>query len=81
MEVLILTGTGQIGMAIARRVGFGKKILIGDKNCENAEAISKIMNDAGFDTLPVEMDLGDRASIKGLTDRALPGPSSPVLPS
>lgn len=24
-DVLILTGAGQIGMAIARRVGFGKK--------------------------------------------------------
>ena len=27
-DVLILTGAGQIGMAIARRVGFGKKIVI-----------------------------------------------------
>ena len=26
MDVMILTGAGQIGMAIARRVGFGKKI-------------------------------------------------------
>ena len=25
MDVMILTGAGQIGMAIARRVGFGKK--------------------------------------------------------
>ena len=28
MDVMILTGAGQIGMAIARRVGFGKKIVI-----------------------------------------------------
>ena len=25
-EVMILTGAGQIGMAIARRMGYGKKI-------------------------------------------------------
>ena len=62
-EVLLLTGAGQIGMAIARRVGFGKKIVLGDKRMENAEAIAKIMNEAGFDVTPVEMDLGDRASI------------------
>lgn len=28
MDVMILTGAGQIGMAIARRVGFGKKKLL-----------------------------------------------------
>lgn len=27
-EVMIWTGAGQIGMAIARRVGFGKKIVV-----------------------------------------------------
>ena len=62
-DVLLLTGAGQIGMAIARRIGFGKKIVLGDKRMENAEAIAKIMNEAGFDVTPVEMDLGDRASI------------------
>ena len=30
-EVMIVTGAGQISMAIARRVGFGKKIILGDK--------------------------------------------------
>ena len=50
-------------MAIVRRTGFGKKIVIGDKNIANAEAISKIMNDAGFDTVPMEMDLSSRKLI------------------
>lgn len=31
-DVMILTGAGQIGMAIARRMGYGKKIVVGDKN-------------------------------------------------
>ena len=30
-DVMILTGAGQIGMAIARRMGYGKKVVIGDK--------------------------------------------------
>lgn len=67
---LILTGAGQIGMAIARRVGFGKKIVIGDKNTQNAQNISKIMNEAGFDTVAVEMDLSDRNSILNLITEA-----------
>lgn len=63
-DVMLLVGAGQIGMAIARRMGYGKKIIIGDKKLENAKAISKLMNEAGFDTVPVEMDLSHRESIK-----------------
>ena len=69
-DVLILTGAGQIGMAIARRVGFGKKIVIGDKNPANAEAIAKIMTEAGFDTYAMEMDLSSRDSIVNLINKA-----------
>ena len=69
-DVMILTGAGQIGMAIARRVGYGMKIVIGDKNIENAKTISKIMNDAGFDTEPIEMDLSSRQSIKSIIEKA-----------
>ena len=69
-DVMILTGAGQIGMAIARRMGYGKKIVIGDKSIKNAETISKIMNEAGFDTEPVEMDLSSRESIQNMIEKA-----------
>ena len=69
-DVMILTGAGQIGMAIARRMGYGMKIVIGDKRPENAEAVAKIMNDAGFDAVAVEMDLSSRESIKSLIEKA-----------
>ncbi len=69
-DVMILTGAGQIGMAIARRMGYGMKIMIGDKKLENAEIISKTMNEAGFDTMPVEMDLSSRESIMKLIEKA-----------
>ena len=69
-DVVILTGAGQIGMAIARRVGFGKKIIVGDKSIKNAEKIAKIMNDAGFDVTPMEMDLSSRKSILNLIGEA-----------
>ena len=62
-EVMLVTGAGQISMAIARRIGFGKKIILGDRKIENANAIAKIMNEAGYDVLPFEMDLSSRESI------------------
>ena len=62
-EVMLVAGAGQIGMAIARRVGFGKKIILGDKKLGNANAIAKTMNEAGFDVIPFEMDLSSRESI------------------
>lgn len=70
MDVMILTGAGQIGMAIARRMGYGMKIVIGDKSKANADAIAKTMNEAGFDAIAVEMDLSSRASILGLIAEA-----------
>ena len=69
-DVIIWTGAGQIGMAIARRVGYGKKLLVGDKSLANAQAIAKIMNEAGFDVEPMEMDLSSRASIQSMVARA-----------
>lgn len=70
-DVMIVTGAGQISMAIARRVGYGMKIVMGDKNIENANAIAGIMNSAGFDVTPVEMNLSSRDSIKSLIETAL----------
>lgn len=69
-DVMIVTGAGQISMAIARRMGYGKKIVMGDKNMENAKTIADIMNKAGYDVEPVEMDLSSRESIKSLIARA-----------
>ncbi|MDE5800457.1 MAG: SDR family oxidoreductase [Paramuribaculum sp.] len=69
-DVMILAGAGQIGMAIARRMGYGMRIIIGDKNINNAEAIADIMNKAGFDAVALEMDLSSRESIKGIIAEA-----------
>lgn len=69
-DVMIVTGAGQISMAIARRVGFGKKIILGDKSMENAETIAGIMNNAGYDVEPFEMDLSSRDSIRAIIAKA-----------
>lgn len=65
-DVMILTGAGQIGMAIARRLGYGKKIIVGDKKIENANTIVQIMKNAGFDAFSLEIDISSRESILNL---------------
>ena len=69
-DVMIVTGAGQISMAIARRMGYGMKIVMGDKSIENAINIAKIMNDAGFDVIPFQMDLASKESILELIAEA-----------
>lgn len=65
-NVMLWAGAGQIGMAIARRMGTGMKIVVGDKKYDNAQSAAKTMQEAGFDAVPVEMDLSSRASIRAM---------------
>ncbi|MBO6291972.1 MAG: SDR family oxidoreductase [Selenomonas sp.] len=69
-EVMIVTGAGQISMAIARRMGYGKKIILGDKKEKNALAVAQIMNQAGFDVEPFVMDMSSRNSIQAMVQKA-----------
>jgi NAD(P)-dependent dehydrogenase (short-subunit alcohol dehydrogenase family) len=69
-DIIVLTGAGQIGMAIARRMGHGKKIFVADWKLENANAIAKTMEEAGFDVVPFKVDISDRQSILELIEAA-----------
>ena len=69
-DVMIVTGAGQISLAIARRIGYGKKIVLGDKSLKNAQTIADVMNKAGFDAEPFAMDLSARASIRAMIAEA-----------
>ena len=46
-----------------------KKIIVGDKNIENANKIAKIMNEAGFDVEALECDISSRESILNLINK------------
>lgn len=63
-EVVLLTGAGQIGIAIARRISYGKTLIIGDIRIENAQAAAQILNEAGFRAFALQTDLSSRASIQ-----------------
>jgi len=69
-DVIVLTGAGQLGMAIARRMGQGKKIFVADWKLENAQAIAKTMAEAGFDVVPFKVDISSRQSVVQLIEAA-----------
>ncbi|MGN6196254.1 MAG: SDR family oxidoreductase [Ginsengibacter sp.] len=69
-EIIVLTGAGQIGMAIARRMGYGKNVVVADWKLENANAIAKTMEEAGFDVLPFQVDISSRQSVVQLIEAA-----------
>ncbi|WP_447951691.1 SDR family oxidoreductase [Chryseobacterium koreense] len=69
-DIIVLTGAGQIGMAIARRMGYGKKIFVADWKLENASTITQIMKEAGFDAVPFEVDISSRTSVLRLIEAA-----------
>ncbi len=79
-DVLLLTGAGQIGLSITRRVGAGKTIVIGDRSLAHAQAAADTLTQVGFEALPLEMDLSSRASIQGMLETAQGlGPSTMLV--
>jgi NAD(P)-dependent dehydrogenase (short-subunit alcohol dehydrogenase family) len=69
-DIIVLTGAGQIGMAIVRRMGYGNKIIVADWKLENAQAIAKTLIEAGFDVIPFEVDISSKESVLKLVEAA-----------
>jgi NAD(P)-dependent dehydrogenase (short-subunit alcohol dehydrogenase family) len=69
-DVLIVIGPGQIGQAIARRVGVGKQVLLADMRQENADAAAKVLSNAGYEVSVATVDVSSRDSVHALVDTA-----------
>ena len=69
-DVMLVTGAGQIGLAIARRMGYGKKIVIATRNVQKAQSTLDTLINAGFDTVVIQMDMGIRESIVNAVKKA-----------
>ncbi|WP_410874626.1 SDR family oxidoreductase [Nocardia sp. A7] len=69
-EVIVVVGAGQIGQAIARRVGAGTKVLLADLRQDNVDAAAKVLGDTGFDVDTATVDVSDRASVHALATSA-----------
>jgi len=69
-EVVVVVGAGAIGLAIARRVGAGRHVLLADLRQENADAASEVFSDAGFSNSTTTVDVSQRASVEALVSHA-----------
>lgn len=69
-EVVVVIGPGQIGQAIARRISFGKRVLLADKMHENAEAAAKVLSNAGYDVAVTAVDVSSRQDVRALVGAA-----------
>jgi NAD(P)-dependent dehydrogenase (short-subunit alcohol dehydrogenase family) len=69
-DVLVVIGAGQIGQAIARRVGVGKHIVLADMRLDNANAAAKVLADAGYEVSVATVDASSRDAVHALVDLA-----------
>ena len=69
-EVVVVIGAGGIGMAIARRQGFGKHILLADFNEKLLESAAKELELASYKVSTLKVDVSSRASVRTLADAA-----------
>lgn len=69
-SVIVVIGPGQIGQAIARRVGIGKHVLLADMRRENAEAAAEVMTNAGYEVSVGTVDVSSREAVHALVETA-----------
>jgi len=69
-QVVVLIGAGQIGQAIARRVGVGKTILLADRSDQNAKAAAEALANAGYETTVATVDVSSREEVHALALKA-----------
>jgi NAD(P)-dependent dehydrogenase (short-subunit alcohol dehydrogenase family) len=69
-KVIVLIGAGQIGQAIARRVGIAKHVLLADVRRDNAEAAAEVLGKAGYEISVATVDVSSREAVHALVESA-----------
>jgi len=69
-NVVVVMGAGQIGQAIARRVGVGKHVLLADLHQRNVDAAAEVLENAGYDVSVATVDVSARAAVHALVETA-----------
>jgi NAD(P)-dependent dehydrogenase (short-subunit alcohol dehydrogenase family) len=69
-DVIVVIGAGQIGQAIARRVGAGKHLLLADMRPDNANAAAEVLANAGYEVSIATVDASSRDAVHALVDKA-----------
>jgi NAD(P)-dependent dehydrogenase (short-subunit alcohol dehydrogenase family) len=69
-DVIVVIGSGGIGLAIARRQGFGRTVLLADFNGKILQAAVDDMKAAGYIVETQIADVSSRHSVRALVDKA-----------
>lgn len=69
-DVIVLIGAGQIGQAIARRVGVGRHVVLADRSAANAAAAAEVMSNVGYDVSTATTDVSSRDAVQALVAQA-----------
>jgi NAD(P)-dependent dehydrogenase (short-subunit alcohol dehydrogenase family) len=67
-DVIVVIGAGQIGQAIARRVGAGKHVLLADLRSDNANAAAEVLANAGYEVSVATVDASSRDAVQALVE-------------
>jgi NAD(P)-dependent dehydrogenase (short-subunit alcohol dehydrogenase family) len=79
-DVVVVIGSGGIGLAIAKRQGFGKTVLLADFNDAVLEGAAKTMRDASYAVETQKVDVASRDSVRALAEKAASlGPVTQVI--
>ena len=69
-SVIVVIGAGQIGQAIARRVGVGKHVVLADMRPDNANAAAEVLGNAGYEVSVATVDVSSREAVHALVETA-----------
>ena len=69
-DVIVVIGAGQIGQAIARRVGVGKHVVLADMRSENANSAAEVLGNAGYDVSVASVDVSSSESVHAIVEKA-----------
>ena len=62
-NIIVVIGPGQIGQAIARRIGAGKHVVLADIRQDNVRAAAEVMGNAGYEVSVATVDASSRQSV------------------
>jgi NAD(P)-dependent dehydrogenase (short-subunit alcohol dehydrogenase family) len=69
-KVLVITGAGGMGAAVARRSGAGGAVVLADVNAANLEREVGELSEMGYDAHGVPCDVSDKAAVSNLVEEA-----------
>ncbi|MEU2265467.1 SDR family oxidoreductase [Streptomyces olindensis] len=79
-EVVVVIGSGSIGLAIARRVGAGRTVVLADHSERAATAAAERLSGEGYDVTTRVTDASEQDAVEALADAAVAlGPVTQVV--